>query len=530
MKKIFKVELILIICLLSFTGCVSELDVENEDPDALLVNQFYSTPESYLQGLAGVYANLTLTGLEGINSSNIEGAKFSQYTQALWFMTEMTTDEVVYSWETDPGTSELNRNTWTANNVVLLGMFSRAMLQVAFANEYLRQPSDEVLTTRNVDNELRSKISVYRAEARFLRVLSYYHLMDLYGKAPFVTEFDEVGAFKAPQYDRPQLFNFIESELLEIISQLKEPLQNDYARVDQAAAWMILAKIYLNAEVYISENKYTECIEYCEKILNSGYSLAPTYLNNFNADNHENNARNEIIFPIVSDAVFSQTWGSTTTIVNGQVGAQEANGGDFGLNAGGWGGAFRVTRQFSEIFLHGDFAQDDRNTLITENRPIDIIDIADRNTGYIIGKWSNKKSTGENGAGLELVETDYPLFRLADVYLMYAEAHLRGGGGSLTQAIHYFNDLRNRANNPNTVSGGDLTLDLILNERLVELHWEAHRRQDLIRFNKFTGGNYNWAWKGDVPNGIPISSHMDVFPIPAASISANPNLIQNQGY
>lgn len=113
---------------------------------------------------------------------------------------------------------------------------------------------------------------------------------------------------------------------------------------------------------------------------------------------------------------------------------------------------------------------------------------------------------------------------------MYAEAHLRGGGGSLATAVDLINDLRDRANNPNLISAGDLSLDFILDERSRELHWEAHRRQDLIRYGRFTGGNYNWAWKGNGSNGISIPSHFDLYPIPNLSLSSNPNLTQNTGY
>ena len=134
------------------------------------------------------------------------------------------------------------------------------------------------------------------------------------------------------------------------------------------------------------------------------------------------------------------------------------------------------------------------------------------------------------GTDKTFVDTDFPLFRLADVYLMYAEAHLRGGGGSLSTAVDYVNALRSRANNSNTLTSGDLTLDFILDERSRELHWEAHRRQDLIRYNKFTGGNYNWAWKGNGSNGIAIPDHFNVYPIPNGSRAANPNLTQNPGY
>jgi hypothetical protein len=218
-------------------------------------------------------------------------------------------------------------------------------------------------------------------------------------------------------------------------------------------------------------------------------------------------------------------------MVNGQVGSLEQNGNTFGVNAGGWGGALRVTRQFSEIFMNAAYANDDRNTLITANRPIDITDIGNNGTGYVIGKWYNKTSTGLNGSANEQVDTDFPIFRLADVHLMYAEAVLRGGsGGSLGQSITLINQLRQRAKSTNMISASDLTLDFILRERLVELHWEGHRRQDLIRFGLYTGGAYRWNWKGNSLAGSSLPPHFNIFPIPSASLASNPNLTQNPGY
>lgn len=531
-----KMYLPLIICIgvILFTNCESDLDVVPEDPNSFLADDFYSTPESYKQGLAGVYANLTLTSASGPNASNISGldAGTSQYGRGLWNLQELTTDEVKWSWENDPGTRDLNRNNWSADNAIIRGFFGRCMAQVAFANEYLRQTTDGKLSSRGVtDTNLLNNIAVYRAEARFLRAFAYYHMMDLFGKAGFITENDPVGFVQSPEYNRQQLFQFIESETLDILPTLLDPLQNEYARVDKAAAWMLLAKIYLNAEVYLGENRYTDCITYCNNILQTSYTLSPLYANNFNADNDTNSARNEIIFAVVSDGITTQNWGPTTLMVNGQVGSLEQNGQDFGVGAGGWGGALRVTRQFSEVFMNGNYDTDDRNTLITADRPIDITDIGNNGTGYITGKWSNKTSLGSNGSANEQVDTDFPMFRLADVYLMYAEATLRGGtGGTIGQSTTYINNLRTRANNANTITTNELTLDLILQERLVELYWEGHRRQDLIRFNRYSGGAYNWNWKGNSLTGVSISDHLNVFPIPSASLASNSNLNQNTGY
>ena len=524
----------LALCTLLFVvGCTHDLDISPKDPNTFLADNFYTSPESYKQGLAGVYGNLTLVSASGPNESNIKGldAGTSQYGRGYWNLQQLSTDEVKWSWENDPGTKELNRNIWSPDNPIIRGFFGRCMAQVAFANEYLRQTSDEKLSARGVSGSILNDIATYRAEARFLRALAYYHMMDLFGKAGYITELSPVGFVQSPAYNRAKLFEFIEAELLDILPSLVAPNQNEYARADKAAAWMLLAKIYLNANVYINQDRNTDCITYCNKILAAGFKLSPNYLNLFKADNDNNNATSEIIFPIVSDGVTTQNWGPTTLMVNGQVGSIEKNGADFGVANGGWGGALRVTRQFSEVFLNGPYTNDDRNTLITKNRTIDILNIDNRSTGYIIGKWSNKTSLGANGSASELVDTDFTLFRLADVYLMYAEAVLRGGsGGTTKQAVTYINELRARANNAQRIAVSDLTLDLILNERLVELHWEGHRRQDLIRFGKYTGGAYNWNWKGNSPFGLSISNHLGLYPIPTISISANPNLTQNTGY
>lgn len=532
MKNIIKHKVIYILgAVLALAGCTNDLNIEVNDPNVLLVENFYATPGSYKQGLAGVYGNLALTGATGPGSSNISGldAGTSQYGRGLWNMQELTTDEVKWSWENDPGIKGLNNNTWTSDNVILRGFFGRCMTQVAFANEYLRQTSNAKLDSRGVSSELRTEIKTYRAEVRFLRALAYYHMMDLFGKAGYITENDPVGAYQSPQYDRKQLFAYIESEINAILPELKEARQNEYARADKAAAWMLLAKIYLNAEVFIGEKKYDQCLANCKNIIDAGYILSPVYANNFNADNNSNSAKNEIIFPIVSDGIVTQNYGPTTLLVNAQVGSLEQNGADFGVV--GWAGSLRVTKQFSETMLNGDYDNDDRNTIISKDRTIELTSMNNQGTGYITAKWSNKTSAGVNGLAREMVDTDFPMFRLGDVYLMYAEAVLRGAtGGSTATARDYVNLLRSRANNTKTILTADLTLDLILKERMVELYGEAHRRQDLIRFGKFTGGSYNWSWKGNIVSGIGIDDKYKLFPIPKASIAANPNLVQNPGY
>ena len=536
MKTRFKIQRTIgIICLFiaALTSCTSDLDIIPNDDQTTLSEDLFNDEAAYKQVLAGIYANLALTGTDGAGSSNLKNidAGTSQFGRVLLYVQTLSADQMIWSYENDPGTREIQRNLWTAQNPLLLGMFSRAHLSIALANNFLRETTDAKLDERNVSTGVRSQIPAYRAEARLMRAMAYYYMMDIFGKANFATEETPINS-QPEAYGRAELFAFVESELKEIDADLVDAKQNEYGRADKAVAYMILAKMYLNHEVYLEtldNEKYTSCLSYCEKIIDGGYSLATNYLHNFMADNNTNSANNEIIFPIISDGLTTQNYGPTTVMINGSVGSVELNGSEVGVSEGGWGGALRVRKQFVELF-DDSFITDDRNTIISGDRLIDIADISDRDSGYIIQKYSNATSTGGFGIDETFVDTDFPLFRLADVYLMYAEVHLRGGGGNLSTAVDYVNALSTRANNSNMISNNDLTLDFILDERARELYWEAHRRQDLIRFNKFTGGNYNWSWKGNGSNGISIPAHFDVYPIPTASIAANPNLTQNEGY
>ena len=530
MKKI-KLTLFALLGLSVFLqSCVDDLDVTPEGETQLSVEEFYAQPGAYKQALAGVYGNLSLTGTSGAESSNIGGVDpgTSQYGRCLWYLQNLSTDEVIWSYENDPGTREIQRNIWNATNPVIRGMFSRATYQIALVNEYLRQTSPSILSGRGVtDAQLLNDIELYRKESRVLRALAYYHLMDLFGKAPFVTENDAIGT-AGPELSRQEIFDYVESELNEVLPDLKAPRTNEYGRLDQAFVKMILAKMYLNAEVYIGQAKYQECMNVCSELITYGYSLNSNYLNNFKADNHTSP---EMIFTLQSNGEVTQNYGPTTVIINGQVGSVESNGAQFGV--GGWGGALRLRKQFVQKFDGNEFLTDVRNTIISGSREIEITDIANRDQGYVLAKFSNISSTGVAGISTTFVETDFPLFRYADVLLMYSEAQIRKDGSANSTSLGYVNSLRTRANNgstANNISLSTLTLDFILDERSRELHWEGHRRQDLIRFNKFTGGTYNWAWKGNGVNGIALPQHMKIFPIHPATLSSNPNLIQNPGY
>ena len=503
--------------LLIAAACTEDLNTLPEDDDTQVGEQVLTTEEDFLQLLAGVYSNFTLPSPTGPTDSNIQGldAGSSVFTRTLWYLQELSTDAAIWSYENDPGVADVQRNTWNETNEFVSGMFGRMALTLALSTNFIQQASGSDIPA----------VSQMTAEARFLRALTYYYYLDLFGKAPFLADDAPIGdtTFRPEQAERQQLFDFVESEALDLLNLLPAAGSGEYGRADAGAVQMLLAKLYLNAQVYVGQDRYTDCLTYCNLLIAS-YNLNPVYDYNFTADNDRSG---EIIFPLISDGAVSQSFGGTTIIINGEWGAVEQNSAELGVS-GTFGGALRLRQQMSEILL--DPASGSRNTLSTAGRTIDNADIAIREFGYVHTKFKNVTSSGSAGRDEVFVDTDYPLFRLGDVYLMYAEAVLRNGsGGTEGEAVNLINELRDRVNAP-TINPSDLTLDFILDERARELFWEGHRRQDLIRFGQFTGGSYNWEWKGSSQSGTSIAEHLSLYPIPARSLSQNPNLTQNTGY
>ncbi|WP_343765488.1 RagB/SusD family nutrient uptake outer membrane protein [Gangjinia marincola] len=534
MKKMsFYFRLILSTIMLAATvSCVDDLDVEPQDDQNVLADELFQDIEGYQALIGAAYANLALTGPDGPESSNIANidAGTSQYGRALMNLQTFSTDEAVWTYENDPGIGDIQRSIWSSNNVISAGAYARIRYMISVTNNFLAQSTPDLISSRGFNSEETALINQYAAEARLLRAMAYYHMTDLFGKAPLLLENDPPIGYEAPELDRVELFNFVEGELLDIEEELEEPrgfVGVDYGRADRAVAWMILSKLYLNAEVYTGQGRYADALTYINKILNEGgYSLANEYKNLFRGDNDVNEANSEIIFAIISDGITVQNFGPTTVMTNGAVGSLEQNGANLGVTEAGWGGAIRVSPQFADKMLPSD----DRNTLITDGRSANITNITDPATGFILEKYSNLTADGESGSDLTFSDVDFPMFRLGDVYLMYAEAVLRDGGGDQATALDYINQLRIRANAPQ-INSGDLTLDFIIDERARELYWELHRRQDLIRFSLFTGGVYNWALKGNsLINGTGIASFRDLYPIPANVVQSNDNLTQNEGY
>jgi hypothetical protein len=262
-------------------------------------------------------------------------------------------------------------------------------------------------------------------------------------------------------------------------------------------------------------------------VIAAPYSLESNYSKLFMADNHTSG---EFIFAVAFDGEKTRSWGGTTFLVHAPVGG-DMNVNDFGIDFG-WGGV-RTTKAIVQKFVDPSGATDKRAMFHMAGQRLEINDISEFRDGYSIRKWKNKTSAGANGSSLIWVDTDFPMFRLAEAYLIYAEAVVRGGtGGSAAQALTYINNLRQRAygNTSGNISAAQLTLDFLLDERVRELIWEGKRRTDLIRYNLFTTGTYLWPWKGNVKDGVAVSSSRNLYPIPSAEINTNPNLVQNPGY
>lgn len=527
MKSIYmkSVKWLLVISLFFSAGACTDLEVVPED--AFTEFEVFKDPQAYRSYLAKLYASFSLTGQDGpagdSDISIVTDEGFTSYIRAYWKAQELTTDEAVIAW-TDAGIRDLHNHAWSSENQFVRVIYYRVALIVSIANDFLKQSSPERLSANGISATDREIIEGYRHEARFLRALAYWHALDLFRNIPLVTE---ISADFPVQADPFVLFEFIETELKEIEVLLPEPRQNEYARADKAAVWTLLAKLYLNAESMIGQDHYTECIEYCKKVIGSGYSLDPEYQSLFMKDNH---LSNEIIFPFAQDGKNSQTWGGSTFLVQAAIGGSMVDS-DYGVS-GGWAG-LRTTKAMLDKFpdLTGDI--DKRAIFYTDGQTIEIDDIGEFTEGIAVPKYTNTNMDGEPGSDPTHVDTDIPLFRLADIYLMYAEAILRGGqGGDLSEAMGYINDIRERAygDESGNISMSDLDLPFILDERVRELYWEGHRRIDLIRYGLLTGGDYLWPWKGGIKEGRATEEFRDIFPIPASDLLANPNLKQNPGY
>ncbi len=525
-----KFYILALACLTGFASCVGDLDVQPLDSTVVTGERAYTDAASYTKGLNKIYSVWALSGQNGGDSdiAGLDGGN-TVLMRCWWTMQEQSTDECKNA-SNDAWATEINGLTWTTSkNEIIEGVYQRCMFVVALTNEFMK----------NIDNApAEIDRQSYAAQARFNRALAYYVLMDAFARPPFITEKNY--SLNPSQLSRADLFGWIESELTAIKADLPAT-RTEYGRADQTVVDALLARMYLNAEVYTGQPRYTDCIEACKRII-PHYSLASNYAELFLADNGENpETLKEIIYPVIFDGEKTQSWGMAALIVGARKEACD------GVREG-WS-VFRSTQNLVTLF---DFEDNDnpRPQEILDKRGIfdDYEGVCDyrittgvvgtfETEGWGVRKYKNTTRTGAPGQQDLWVDTDFPLFRLGDIYLMYAESVARGGeGGNIATAVGYVNQLRDRAygdTQHRQIDAAWLKADNyrnILNERGRELYWEGVRRTDLVRFGLYTSSSYTWPAKGGVISGVGVQEKYNVFPIPVSDTSVNGQLTQNKDY
>jgi starch-binding outer membrane protein, SusD/RagB family len=528
-------------------SCAKKLDLFPQND--FTPEKAYASASGYKAVLAKIYGTLSSTGNTGpAGSADITGGldegKQVAFLRGLFNAQELPTDEAVVAWN-DETIKDFHDFKWTSADFYLKGWYARPVYNITLINEYLREATDAKLAERNITGADAAEIKKTVAEVRFLRAFNYWVMMDLFGKSTFITEADLIGTALPKEISRADLFNYIEKELKAIDADLAPVKTIEYGRVDQGAAWSLLARIYLNANVYTGTPKYNDAITYAKKVIAANYQLTHIPVNGykgyqqlFMADNQKQ--KDEIIWAINCDGLRTQSFGNTTFLIHCPAGDDAA---EYGAG-GGWYG-YRATAALVNLFADRTGATDRRAMFTTSiagtsDAQIAITDIGNFNSGPRVKKYVNKRT--DNGAvsdaNLTYSDIDFPVFRLSEMYLIYAEAFLRGGtGADATTALDYINKIRFRAyddsygpGNVGKVNAGDLTLQFVLNERGRELYWEGHRRTDLIRYGLLTSGAYLWPWKGGVASGTAVDSKYNLYAIPSINRVANPNLTQNPGY
>ena len=544
MKKIIY-SLAIVASMLTLNACIGDLDTLPLNETDKTAGQAYQTLEDFEKGLAYIYGSYSLVSQNDPGSSDIavEDAGQSELIRQYVVLNEMSCDVLKCTWG-DSYITDTQNNSWTSTpNAATIAVYTRCMVTVTRANEFLLQSKGSSV----------EGVAGLRAEARFLRAYAYYMLMDLYGNPPVALE-EYVGGELPSLIGRTALFQWIESELLDLVSGSDMPAVGTvgYPRVTKGTAQALLARMYLNAEVYTGTARWADARSAAEATIGMGYQLCNNYEELFMQDNSENaNAQKEMIFAIGYDRDRTQSWGGTTHLVSGSLddANSEAIAKELGYPEGShiarerWNG-YHVPNEFVEYFeLSGvewggsgigyDRAASDKRAFFSNVGCVEAFDKSKAETGWRCWKFSSRDSQGNiysSDSYEKFSSIDFPMIRLAEMYLIYAEAQARLDGGITTdsKALGYVKALRDRAG---VSMPSSIDLDFILKERARELMLEGHRRTDLIRYGYFTSMSFPWPYKGGVPDGrTALPSYRTIYPILSTDLTENPNLVQNPGY
>ena len=524
-------------CGLTITSCTGDLDVTPINPQQTQV----ANDDALFNKL---YATFSLTGQQGnagkpdIPSNVMENEGFTQYYRMQWYLNEFTSDEAAWTWSGNDNLQGLMYNKYTANEGFALGLYYRLYFDITLCNSYI--------------NDI-GKDPQRLAEARFIRAYNYASVLDIFGAGPFCTK---VSSDNAAYYNRQQLFDYVESELLDIEDKMADPGRNTYGRADKVAVWLLLSRLYLNAEVYTGHERNGDAMIYANKVLNNGYyhlnfdgatnpitgEKYSAYQMLFLADNNSNGAQYEAILPVLQDGITTRTDGGTQLLIQASYDNKNDNmetDVPSGTNRS-WGKCLQIKGKLVDQFFKGAkapetgsiatmtaAANDDRALFYSKGYKQYITEVDQLDNGFASVKFRNVRSDGARTSAIDYVDTDLPLMRMAEAYLTYAEASVRKFGPN-SDADSKLKELRDRAH---AALLKNATLDDICAEWAREFWFEGRRRMDLIRFNKFAGqSDYKWEFMGGEVKGTSFPSFRKVFAIPQADLSNNPNLKQNEGY
>ena len=528
-----------------FTACIGDLDTLPLNPSDSTSETVYGADESgYIAGLTKLYFNFVSNETTDLQVSD---AGASELVRAFWTVQEVTSDACKCAWENDAWVRAMNTNTWSdADNDATYAVYVRTLQGIAYTNEYLRQTTSDRLSDRGVSSELAARIQSFRAEARFLRAYFYWMALDVFGDVPFTTENSPFGGGVNPkQASRKDVFDYCISELTDLAAD-DSPMpaaRSNYPRADKGAVLGLLARMYLNAEVYTGTPMWQEAKDACEDIFSMGYSLCPEYADLFRGDNGENpEALNEVLFGISYDAEQTQSYGGTSYLTLAAIAATDVSSTQMinGVN-NGWGG-IRVPYEYVEKYFNVRNADYSAGTYDVNDKRGRMFYIKGRSesmdgalyvflNGWSCLKFNNiphnmdQDSYLATAASKAYSDIDFPMIRLGEIYLIYAEACMNLGQANT--ALPKVQELAARAG---VTAPTSITQEWLIEERARELMWEGHRRTDLIRYGKFTSSSFLWTYKGGSFSGQGFDDHMKIFAIPASELASNPELHQNPGY
>ena len=563
MKKIFITTAMASVLCMGFVSCADELNIKSIDPQ--------STPTYTVEGLlAKQYATLGLTGQKGpAGSADLSGDEGeSGFIRTIFNLQELMTDETAWAYQADNAIAPITNFSWNSGNDRVNWAYQRLIFNITLYNQFIAEQSGSL-----------SEDQI--AEVRFLRALNYYYFLDLYRKAPFKLTFDDSLPTEKKGKD---LYDWLDNELTTI-----EPLMaemgaynnsQNFGRADRGAAYALHARLALNSEVYTDGKvkDYQKAIDYCDKILNNvgegegKYNLCRAKKNGYSGyqqlfmgDNDCNpEAMKEIIFPIRQDGVKTRAYAGTSYLVN----ASTISGMPYASTSDPWKCLFARVDLVKKFFPNGDIpkatdedllsnpskdqviAKDNEKGISTadvvaqakDDRALFYMGIGgcsdkvrtltpgDAITGPLNGasfvKWTNLHADGTAQHHQKFSDTDFPVFRLAEIYLTRAEAKYRLNGSQ--DGLEDILKVQDRANRQ--IKASSVDEQTLIDEWCREFYMEGRRRSDLVRFGLFTGSKYLWSFKGGSENGQGIPAKCDIYPIPGDEIKNNPNMTQNPKY